>query len=697
MSPPRILSTKPDLRGIDVAASQVLLWPCHMFTVALPKRQVRTLNLFEHTVLRLARAGCNDAGRIAELICLDQHTVSAILRRLVGLRYLDQGLRFLRDPDEAASPSENGWESARVFVDLLGGRLLPHLYYDTPAYAECLRDDGSRFQGERGPIEARVLRWDAEQRRRTPSAREVHAVARIQARRSGGRSATADVAVSTAGQAISVLDSPDLVYLPTNAVLQAGNHEHILLADPFGHGACGTLAEVFHLARGNDEAVRKVAASLLGEARIGGRAAQAGRGNVHAATGRWPQVARPYGQAAKALQDAARPVASSEDARHAARATGTCLRMLYDALEHTLHGLVREYPPGPGLRALLAGQPAPANGAQLLAYATQLGLHAGPVQQRLLLVHPGKFRGELQVELAPLLALNLAVACAERDGSHPLRLLAEAHPGWLGFLTRLKTIRDSVAHGGSVEAMQPDALAAYLAEVGAMIELMLPGGTGTGAGASQASDVDGTPERWRHQARLQARLDANAALAPSALDRLPERLAKACIELELVFDAAGGEHGQAAPTAADGAAVVGALASMLQMALEECLALLPPAPRLAPDVDLRALARERAARAGFDLAGGQLPPALGRVNPGRLGAALRGQSASLQCACMALLLTAELPWLEGLARRLPALARLAGELAALRRHGYLEHDIARTELVRLRTQTYDSIPYLTET
>lgn len=693
MSPPRILSVTPDLRGIDVAARQVLLWPCHMFTVALPKRQVRTLNLFEHTVLRLARVGCNDAGRIGELLCLDRHTVAAILRRLVGLRYLDQELHFLRDPDEAATPGEDGWESARVFVELLGGRLLPHLSYDTPAYAECLRDDGSRFQGERGPIEARVLRWSAEQRARVPSAREVHAVARIQARRSGGRSATAGVSVPAAGQAISVLDSPDLVYLATSAVLQAGNHEHILLADPFGHGACGTLAEVFQLARGSDEAVRKVAAGLLGEARIGGRSARTGRGNALAPGSRWPEVARHYGQAGKALQDASRPVASSEDARHAARATGACLRKLYEALEHTLHGLVREYPPGPGLRALLAGQPAPANGAQLLAYAAQLGLRAGPAQQRLLLVDPGKFRGEPQVELAPLLALNLAVACAERDGGHPLRLLAEVHPDWLGFLLRLKETRDSVAHGGAIEAMRPDALGPRLAEVGAMIELLLPGATG----ARQASPADGTPERWRHQARLQARLDADAALAPSALDRLPERLAKACIELELLFDAAGGYDGQAAPTAADGAAVVGALASMLQLALEECLALFPPVPRAAPGVDLRALARERAASAGFELAGGQLPPALDRVNPGRLAAALRGQSVSLQCTFMALLITADAPWLERLARRLPALARLTGELAVLRRHGYLEHDIARTELVRLRKQTYDSIPYLTET
>ena len=107
--------------------------------------------------------------------------------------------------------------------------------------------------------------------------------------------------------------------------------------------------------------------------------------------------------------------------------------------------------------------------------------------------------------------------------------------------------------------------------------------------------------------------------------------------------------------------------------------------------------RARAASAGFELASGQLPPALGRVNPGRLAAALRGQSVSLQCAFMALLLTAELLWLERVARRLPALARLTGELAALRRHGYLEHDIAQAELVRLRKQTYDSIPYLTET
>ena len=41
---------------------------------------------------------------------------------------------------------------------------------------------------------------------------------------------------------------------------------------------------------------------------------------------------------------AARAVASSEDARHAARATGACLRRLFEALEHTLHGLLREYP-----------------------------------------------------------------------------------------------------------------------------------------------------------------------------------------------------------------------------------------------------------------------------------------------------------------------------------------------------------------
>lgn len=691
MSPPRILSVAPDLRGIDVAARQVLLWPCHMFTVALPKRQVRTLNLFEHTILRLARAGCNDAGRIGELLCLDRHTVAAILRRLVGLRYLDQALRFLRDPDEAVAPGDDGWESARVFVELLGGRLLPHLSYDTPAYAECLRNDGSRFQGERGPIDARVLRWSAEQRARVPSAREVHAVARIHARRSGG--STAGVPVSAAGQAISVLDSPDLVYLATTAVLQAGNHEHILLADPFGHGACGTLAEVFQLTRGSDDAVRKVAASLLGDARIGGRSVRTGQGNALVSASRWPQVARHFGLAGKALQDASRPVASNEDARQAARATATCLRRLYEALEHTLHGLVREYPPGPGLRALFAGQPAPANGAQLLAYAAQLGLHAGPAQQRLLLVDPGKFRGEPQVDLAPLLALNLAEACAGRDGSHPLRLLAEAYPDWLAFLQRLKETRDSVAHGGAVEVMRPDALGPRLAEVGTMIELLLPGATG----ARQARPADGTPERWRHQARLQARVDADAALAPSALDRLPEHLAKVCIELELVFEAAGGHDGQAAPTAADGAAVVGALASMLQLAFQECLALFPPVPRAAPGVDVRVLALERAVDAGFELAGGQLAPALGRVNPARLAAALRGQPVSLQCSFMALLITAEVDWLERLARCLPALARLTGELAALRRHGYLEHDIARTELVRLRKQTYDSIPYLTET
>lgn len=694
MSAPRILYAAPDLRGIEVDATRLLLWPCHMFTVAVPTRRELVLNIFEDTVLRLAAAGCTDAVLLQRYTCLEPGMIAAIQRRLVSLRYLDARHRHLRNADADPAPDDERWESARVYVDLIGGRLLPGMTFGTPEYAECLDAGGRSFKAGGKKHDATRLAFIPEHRSKLPSVRAVHAIARIQNRqRNRGGSNSPQPTIITGGLALSVMENPDLVYLATSAVLQTGNHDHILLSDPFGNGPSAMLAEVFQQARHQAD-LRKIADNLLADAKVEGRGRSQSKATIP--LGPHPVLARKLMDAGKALQAAGRPVRDSEGANSAARATGHCLRALYEAIELALHALVLEHFPSAGLRALLASQPFDVNGTLLWSYAEKLGLRGGERERRLLQLAPGKFRDQetFDVELGPLLALNLGVAAGERDASHPLRALAEAYPDWLAFLLRMKGQRDGVAHGNGAAPMRIDALQARHAEVCAMVELLLPGAVAlAGAGASQGP----VPNQWRNQERLAARINAGAALAPAALEHLPDRLRKACLELELVLLA--GEAPAAGMDAAlqevpHGAAIVDALYMMLQLAVEESLAARMTG---APDRDRwRALALENAQSAGFVLEGERLPQTLDRVATGRLAIALQGKPGTLQACTMALLILGEKTWLHALARELPQLPFLAGELAALRGHGYLAQPVTQAHIERLRQQVYACIPHLTE-
>lgn len=700
MSAPRILYSAPDLRGINEAARQLLLWPCHMFTVAMPKRQQRTLNVFEETVLRLAGAGYTGAAELAQLTCLEPEMVTAILRRLVGLRLLDASHRPVRDFGSQSGAEEVSWESVRVFVDLIGGRLLPCMSYGTPEYAECLDSDGAKFRFDDRNFRAARLEHGREFHNRAPTPREVHAVARIRMRQDSRRSAvdSGRTPAAPGANVIAIMDGVDKVYLATTAVLQAGNHDDVLLMDPFGFGTCGTLGEVFHQARTSHASIRRTTETLLADASVAGR--RRGGASKRSA-GRYPAVAGKIREADEALGKARADVLDSESAAGAERATAWCLRALYDAVELALHAVVIERPPSAGLRALLASQSFAANGELLWSYASKLGLRGEERERRLLEVAPGKFqeRGNAGVELAPLLALAFSVACAERDGSHPVRAVAEAHPDWLEFLLQLKGYRDRVAHGKSVRAMHMDVLEAHHTRVCDVLSRLLPGWSGVPAAAA---GTDGDRAGWRHQARLQARIAAGAALAPASLDHLPDGLRKLCIELELELDLElqrESEPGQDLPSAEaldgpDYTNIVDTLAAMLQLALEECLsAHAAPAPS---GGNWGALALEKARAAGFELCSGDLPQTLRRVAVRRLAAAVRGGGATLQSGAMALMILADEAYLNDLARKLPRLLYLAGDIAALRGHGYLTRPVTRAEIEQLCELVYQSIPYLTE-
>jgi hypothetical protein len=695
MSAPRILYAEPDLRGIDEAARQLLLWPCHMFTVALPKRQQRVLNVFEETVLRLAAFGYTDAATLAALTCLEPEMVTAILRRLVSLRFLDAAYRPVRDGGSQSGGVDESWENVRVFIDLIGGRLLPCMSYGTPEYAECLDSDGTKFRyGDRN-FKAVRLEHGREFHDKAPTPREVHAVARIRIRQDSRRPvADPGAPAAPSANAITIMGGVDKVYLATTAVLQAGNHDDVLLMDPFGLGACGTLAEVFHQARTRHASIRRAAEALLADASVAGRR-RAG-GVTKRPVGPYPEVAGKIWEAGEALGKARAEVRDSESAASAERAAGRCLRALYDAVELALHAVVIERPPSAGLRALLASQSFAMNGELFWSYAVKLGLRGEERERRLLQVAPGKFqeRGNAGVELAPLLALALSVACAERDASHPLRAVAEAHPDGLGFLLQLKGYRDRVAHGKSVREVHADALEAYHARACNVIGLLLPGWRS----ASEAiAGVDGERAEWRNQARLQARIAAGAALAPASLEHLPDGLRKLCIELELLRERAPGHDPSAAIAATDEpdlAGIVDTLAALLQLALEECLgAHAAPAPS---GVNWGVLALQKARIAGFELQAGNLPEALSRVAQRRLAAALRGGGATLQSATMALVISADEAYLNDLAGKMPRLLTLAGDIAALRGHGHLTRAVTLAELETLRKQVYQSILYLTE-
>lgn len=127
---------------------RAILWPVHVWQVRCANVWRHELNLFQSSILALARAGCREAGEMAKLLCLDKDLVAFIIAtQLVPGDWMttrgeltQRGEKLL---DGVAHPSVERHRLGYAFQDGVTGEWLPRFIDELDEIEpERLSDDG---------------------------------------------------------------------------------------------------------------------------------------------------------------------------------------------------------------------------------------------------------------------------------------------------------------------------------------------------------------------------------------------------------------------------------------------------------------------------------------------------------------------------------------------------------------------------
>ena len=66
--------------NINEGASRGVLWPVAVFSISLPVKERKSLNIFEETILLLTNQNINDVKRLSEEVCMDEEIIKFILK-----------------------------------------------------------------------------------------------------------------------------------------------------------------------------------------------------------------------------------------------------------------------------------------------------------------------------------------------------------------------------------------------------------------------------------------------------------------------------------------------------------------------------------------------------------------------------------------------------------------------------------------
>ena len=153
---PKVISFHTEPHGLNIAARQDILWPCHAFNISIPQKKKSPFNIFEETVLKITEVESCDTEEIAQITCMEKELVSFIQNRLNQLGLLndryelsEQGKKLLEN--WKGNREENiEYAVANVFMDLLTEKLLPFIYTGNIKYEKIISIDNIFINIESG-------------------------------------------------------------------------------------------------------------------------------------------------------------------------------------------------------------------------------------------------------------------------------------------------------------------------------------------------------------------------------------------------------------------------------------------------------------------------------------------------------------------------------------------------------------------
>lgn len=698
---PKVISFRTALDGLNIAARQSVLWPCHAFNISIPQKKKSGLNVFEETVLKITEIESGDTEKIALLTCLEKELVAFIQNRLNQLALLNDRYELSEHGQELLNEWQNKSDGnleytvATVFVDLLSGKLLPYVSTEQLSYKKISRIGDNGFidflinpTNEKSRVSARQIRpakdsfWKA-----VPESNDIIRAIR-EFKKKYRRHALLNQGVDQypppvpMAEAISLHENPQLVYLHCNVLIQIGNSD-LLVTDGCGFGFSESFAN--YLTSQDWQWVIDLKNKGIIDRLSSDQSNEEAEEESSATDGlkKYPRIARPLRRAQEYLSDAEKiDVDSSNDEQEFARLTGLAVVALYEAIEWALRFVVSDNPVTHWER-LFSSQSYRENDKILRSFATKIGFDVSDSVKALLQVKPGKIRAVDRgvSEMQPLLAL--AIAGAINDPNHPLNHLAIEDSGCLSFINALKEVRDPVSHGSSTDVeLSPETLEGYRDRTTRLIQSLIPDITedAYAAKTKQERDID--------QVRLKARIELDKSLGLGFVQAVAPSLREELVKVTILSQSETLDDEQLQR-------YINLLASIMQLSLFEVAN--DRRSSVKNRTNLRDEAIEKIVESGFYPAPDAIPAQIITVNTKRLYRAVQGSSTTLGAHLLAVFLLGWESELIQLQKSDPAFIDFVANLIRLRGHGNKQQsDFSRDDMESLKNNVFKAIKIITE-
>lgn len=691
---PKVISFNTALDGLNIAAIQSVLWPCHAFNISIPQKKKSGLNVFEETILKITEIESGDTEKIALLTCLEKELVAFIQNRLNQFGLLNnrnelsgEGKELLEswgNKDKASVEHATG----TVFVDLLTGNLLSYIHTGNLKHEKIstIEDPFVKVEfgstGKAKPKRCRLIRpsktsyWNT-----VPNSNDIIRAIR-EFKRKYKRYALLNQGVDQypppvpMAEAISVNDSPELVFLHCEALIQIGNSD-LLVTDGFGFGFSESFAN--YLASQNFEWVTKLKQQGIIE-KIGNSESldnQSSRKSF-----KYVEISRRVVGSKSALQKIkSLQINSTNYERNYRQEIESGIKNLYAALEWSLRQVVAQNPCSEW-EYIFSGSNFRDNERLLISFAKKVGFLVNENNQCLLQVKSGAIRQieNGKVELQPLLAF--AIAGANSNANHPIHRLAQKHNGFLSHTLNLKKYRDLIEHGNTEKLGIGDKIFEELIESTVSIIISLVPSVAGDLGETDKVANDGDI----NQERLKANIELDKLFGTEFVSSLNGDIKEQLIRSELML---------AQFTAEKAIEIIKCFASVIQHALFEVVN--DRNLEIECDTISRESAVEKIVQSGFYLVPDIIPEQISTVNTKRLYRAVQGSSTTLGAHLLAVFLLGSESELIKLQKSDPTFVDFVANLIQLRGHGNKQQsDFSREDMKSLKNNVFKAIKIIAE-
>lgn len=698
---PKIISFHQTLDGLNIAAKQDILWPCHAFSISIPKKKQSILNIFEETVLKITEIESGDTEKIALLTCLEKELVVFIQNRLNHLGLLNDRYEL----SEIGQKLLNEWQNksdgnlehtvGTVFIDLLSGKLLPYVCTDQLSYKKISRIGDSGFidflinpTNEKSRVSARQICPSKDSFWKTvPDSNDIIRAIR-EFKKKYRWYALLNQAIDQypppvpMAEAISLRENPELVYLHCNVLIQIGNSD-LLVTDGCGFGFSESFAN--YLTSQDWQWVidlkKKGIIDWLNPDASNEEAEN--ESSVADRFKKYPLIARPLRRAQEYLSDAEKiKIDSSNDEQEFVRLTGLAVVALYETIEWALRFVVSDNPVTHWER-LFSSQPYWEIDKILCSFATKIGFDVSGSMKALLQVQPGKIRAIDRgvSEMQPLLAL--AIAGAINDPKHPLNNLAIEDSGCLSFINILKEVRDPISHGNSTDVeLSLETLEGYRDRTTRLIHSLIPDITDDTytAKTKHKRDID--------QVRLKARIELDKSLGLGFVQAVSPSLREELVKVTILSQRETLDDEQLQR-------YINLLASIMQLSLFEVAK--DRRSSVKNRTSLRDEAIEKIVQSEFYPTPDVIPEQISTVNTKRLYRTVQGSSTTLGAHLLAVFLLGSESELIQLQKSDPAFIDFVADLIRLRGHGNKQQsDFSQDDMESLKKNVFKAIKIIAE-